>query len=161
MKNLILITIAIFTLQTVTAQRPEWTKKGGERPEYATFIQDFSAEQMATLQAKRMTLQLDLSESQINKVYNINLKATTKRKAKIEEMKSKKQQGKPSATDRYKMMTRRLDSRIVYKNELSKVLSKEQLEKWTALANEHFGKSGHFMDGKPNFARGNNKKQGQ
>jgi hypothetical protein len=154
MKNLILITIAIFTLQTATAQRPDWTKKGGEKPDFAMLMQDLSAQQMATLQTKRMTLQLSLSENQISKVQTINLKAAKNRKSKMAEMKDKMKKGKPSSDHIYKMMIGRLDNRIALKKELSSVLNKEQLEKWVTLSSEHFGKSGHFMGGKPNFAKG-------
>lgn len=155
-KNLILIAIVIFALQTATAQRPEWTKIGGERPEHIDFMQDFTAEQMATLQTKRMTLLLDLSQDQTKKVFNINLKAAKSRKSKIAEMKNKKEQGKPNAEERYKMMSGRLDKRIAYKNELEKVLSKEQLEKWSTMSSKNFEKTRYSMGGKPNFARSNN-----
>jgi phosphodiesterase/alkaline phosphatase D-like protein len=156
MKNLILITIAIFTLQTVTAQRPEWTKKGDEKSDFAMFMKDFSPEQMATLQTKRMTLLLDLTAEQISKIYTINLSESKNRKSKMAEMKSKMKQGKPNTDEFYKMMIGRLDNRIGYKKQLSIILNKEQLEKWATLASEHFGESNHFMGGKPNFARGNN-----
>lgn len=155
-KNLILIAIAIFALQTATAQRPDWINKDGGRPEHVNFMQDFTAEQMATLQTKKMSLKLDLTENQISKVYDINLKAAKARESKMAEMKNKKEQGKPSAEERYNMMIGRLDTRIEYKKELAKVLTKEQLEKWSILASEYFGKTKHFMVGKPNFASGNN-----
>lgn len=135
----ILIAIAFFTLQTTFAQRPEWTKQNGERSEHTDFMQDFTAEQMATLQTKRMTLLLDLSQDQINKVYDINLNAAKSRESKMAEMKNKKSQGKPSSEDRYLMLSNRIDKRIAYKKELEKVLNKEQLEKWSTMSSKHFG----------------------
>lgn len=154
--NLFLIVIAIFTLQTATAQRPEWVKKGDEKQKNIDFAQDFTAEQMATLQTKKMTLLLDLSENQIEKVIEINLKAAKHRKSKMAEMQNKKKQGKPSSEARYKMMISRLDNRIKYKNELAKVLSKEQLEKWQTMTNKNNWESGYSMSGNPNFTRRNN-----
>jgi hypothetical protein len=148
MKNLILITIAIFTLQTVNAQRPEWTKNKDGQHSSMSFMQDLSAEQMATLQTKRMTFQFDLSEQQISKVQQINLSFAEIRKNKMQEFKNKKQQEKPSADKRYKMMIARLDNRIAYKKELATILSKEQLEKWVN-ASEKFGKGAHFMSRRP------------
>ncbi len=147
MKNLILITIAIFTLQTVTAQRPDWTKNKGEHSSMS-FMQDLSAEQMATLQTKRMIFQFDLSEEQISKVQQVNLSFSKIRKSKMKEFKNKKQQDKPSADKRYKMMIARLDNRIAYKRELATILSKEQLKKWVN-ASEKFGKGAHFMSRRP------------
>lgn len=152
----ILIAIAFFTLQTTLAQRPEWTKQNGERPEHIDFMQDFTAEQMSTLQTKRMTLLLDLSQDQINKVYAINLNAAKSRESKMAEMKNKKSQGKPSSEDRYKMISGRLDERIAYKQELEKVLSKEQLEKWSTMSSKHFGENMNLMGRNPNFAKRNN-----
>jgi protein CpxP len=151
-----LIAIAFLTLQTTFAQRPEWTKQNGERPEHADFMQDFTAEQMATLQTKRMTLFLNLSQDQIDKVYDINLKAASYRKSKIAEMENKKKEGKPDSEKRYEMMTTRLDNRIKYKSELAKELTKEQLEKWQTMAHKSNWESAHSMGGKPNFTSRNN-----
>jgi hypothetical protein len=154
MKNLILIAIAIFTLQTVTAQRPEWTKNKGEQHGSMSFMQDLSANQMATLQTKRMTFQLDLSKEQIAQVGLVNLSFAKIRKSKIEEFQNKKQQGKPSADKRYKMMSARLDNRIAYKKELATILSKAQIEKWME-ASEKYGKGAHFMhNGANKYGRG-------
>jgi hypothetical protein len=143
MKNLILITAVIFTLQTVNAQRPEWTKNKGEHSSMS-FMQDLSAEQMAALQTKRMTFQLDLSKEQIIKVQQVNISFSKIRKSKMEEFQNKKQQGKPSVDKRYKMMNARLDNRIAYKKELATILNKEQIEKWME-ASEKFGKGAYFM----------------
>jgi len=143
MKNLILITIAIFTLQTVTAQRPDWTKNKGEHSSMS-FMQDLSADQMATLQTKRMTFQLDLNAEQIIKVQQVNLSFSKIRKSKMKELQNKNQKSKPSVDKRYKMMVARLDNRIAYKKELATILNKVQLEKWME-ASEKFGKGAHFM----------------
>lgn len=148
MKNLILIITVIFTLQTVNAQRPDWTKNRGEKHGYMSFMQDLSAEQMATLQTKRMTFQLDLNVGQIVKVQQVNLSFSKIRKSKMKEFKNKKAEGKPSVDKRYKMMIGRLNNRIAYKKELATILNKEQLEEWMKTS-EKLGKGAHFMARKP------------
>ena len=59
MKKLILIAIAFIGLQA-TAQQ----KQGTNRGERGNKMMTLSAEDMATLQTKKMTLALDLNESQ-------------------------------------------------------------------------------------------------
>lgn len=153
MKNLILITIAIFTLQTATAQRPECTKNKDKQQNSMSFVQDLSAEQMANLQTKRMTFRLGLDENQAVKVQQINLSFAKIRKSKMEEFKNKKQENKPSVENRYKMMNTQLDNRIAYKKELANILSKEQLDKWIE-ASEKYGKGAHFMHNNNKHGRG-------
>ncbi|MFD0964802.1 hypothetical protein [Pseudofulvibacter geojedonensis] len=97
-------------------------------------MKDLSPEQMATLKTKKMTLALDLTESQQKKIYDFNLKNATVRKAKIEAHKAaiKKNTDKKlalSADEKYNRANERLDQQIAMKKELSAILTKEQLEK--------------------------------
>lgn len=151
MKKLILIAIAVFSLQTLTAQRPNMGQKGNMMNERMSYMEKLSVEQIANLQTKRMTLQFDLSESQINKINKLNLEVAKKRKEKMTEMKGK---GKPGIEDRYNMMIARLDGQIVYKNKLKAILSKEQLEKFERLQARHFGSQGRPVTGESGKFRG-------
>ena len=97
-------------------------------------MKDLTPEQMATLKTKKMTLALDLSESQQKKIYNLSLKGAKDRKAKMEARKEtmKNNNGKRpelSSDEKYKRANERLDQQIAMKKELSTILTKEQLEK--------------------------------
>jgi protein CpxP len=96
-------------------------------------LEELSPEQIATLQTKRMTLALDLSEAQQKQLQKINLDQATSRKVKMEERKSKKEAGemtKPSSDERYAMQTEKMDKLISHKAQMKELLSKEQYEKW-------------------------------
>lgn len=110
-------------------KRGEKTRKGKME-----MIKDLSPEQMATLKTKKMTLALDLTESQQKKIYDLNLIQAKERKEKMETRKvaMEKNNGKRSelsSEEKYKRANERLDKQIAMKKELSSILTKEQLEK--------------------------------
>lgn len=122
MKRLAIIAVALFALQ-MTAQE----QKRGQK------IMNLSAEEIATLQTKRMTLHLDLSESQQAKIYKLNLENATKRKAMMEARKAKKESGnakKPSKEERLAMINTKLDHQIAMKAKMKDILNDEQYAKW-------------------------------
>ncbi|MET6991441.1 hypothetical protein [Sediminicola arcticus] len=99
-------------------------------------LEELSPEQISTLQTKRMTLALDLSEAQQKQLQKINLDQATSRKVKMEERKSKKEAGemtKPSSDERYAMQTEKMDKLISHKAQMKELLSKEQYEKWEKM----------------------------
>ncbi len=107
-------------------------------------LKDLTPEQMATLQTKRMTLALDLTEAQQKQMQKVHLEEATSRMAKMEEMKGKRQSGemtKPTSEERYAMQTSRLDQRIAQKSRMKQLLSQEQFEKWEKM--QH--RKGHHM----------------
>ena len=113
-----------------------------------------SAEQMATLQTKRMTLALDLSEDQQAKVKAIQLEKAKIRKAKMVEHKARKDSKgfkKPTAEERYAKQEQRLDMQIAQKAEMKNILSTEQYQRWEKMA---------MRKGKRKRKRGNLKKGG-
>ena len=135
---------------TAMAQRGEKGHRGD--------FKDMSAEQMATLQTKKMTLSLDLTEAQQAKIQALHLKNAQLRKAKMEERKAKmeKEEGaKPSSDERYAMKKERLDEAIAQKAELKKILTNEQYSKWQEMK-ESRGKhsNGKHRQGKPGEKRG-------
>lgn len=130
MKKLLLIALVLVAFQ-ITAQE----KKPQQKPGHERFndYKDFSAEDIATLQTKKMTLALDLNESQQKEIQKINLENTKKRKEHMETMKAKKESGtmeKPSSEERMKMMNAMLDQKIAEKAKMKKILNAEQFEKW-------------------------------
>ncbi|KJD32613.1 hypothetical protein PK35_10465 [Tamlana nanhaiensis] len=129
MKKLILIAVAFVGLQAVAQEGP----RDGQRKERMEKMMSMSAEEIATLQTKRMTLHLDLTESQQAKIQKINLENATQRKAKFEEMKAKKEKGelkKPTDEERYAMENARLDHQIAMKRKMKDILNDDQYAKW-------------------------------
>ena len=63
MKKIILIVLVLLTIQVSAQERKQEFRKG-ERKERINKFKDFSPEEVAELQTKRMTLDLDLTPSQ-------------------------------------------------------------------------------------------------
>lgn len=129
MKKLVIIALAFFALQATAQER----KRGQHGKERAQKMMNLSAEEAATLQTKKMTLFLDLNESQQAKIHKINLENATKRKAMMEARKAKKESGnakKPSKEERLAMANARLDHQIAMKAKMKDILNEEQYAKW-------------------------------
>lgn len=116
-------------------------------------MNDMTPEQMATLQTKKMTLALDLSESQQSQIQALNLENVKVRKTKMEERKAKKEVGerkKRTSEERYAMSNARLDAQIAQKEEMKKILSEKQMEKWEKMKHgkrKHKGRKGKGKKG--------------
>ncbi|GAB1858112.1 hypothetical protein MHTCC0001_29490 [Flavobacteriaceae bacterium MHTCC 0001] len=126
MKKIAVIVMAILAVQMVSAQQKNKGKWG----------KDLTAEEVANLKTKKMTLALDLTETQQNKVYNLNLENAKLRKAHMEERKAKKESGeanKPSKEERLAMMNKMLDHKIAIKAEMKDILNDEQYAKWEKM----------------------------
>lgn len=115
--------------QEINHEKIETPRKGKME-----IMKDLSPEQMATLKTKKMTLALDLTKSQQDKIYALNLKNAKELKVKMQARKNEKenQEGNRielSSDEKYKRINNRLDKQIAIKKELSAILTKEQLEK--------------------------------
>ncbi|MCL9769123.1 hypothetical protein NAT47_01705 [Flavobacterium sp. HXWNR69] len=122
MKKLILFVALILSSLTFAQNR-----KGGE----------MSPDQLAELQTKRLTFDLDLNSNQQKEVKAIILDQAKKREALKTEMKAKREKGESlSADERYEKQIERLDDQIELKAKLKKVLTPEQMKKWEAKQNE-------------------------
>lgn len=145
MKKVFLIAIAFISLQA-NAQRPSMANKAEMMESRMSYINDLSADEIAEMQTKRMVLHLDLSPSQKNEVHKINLDIAKTRKEFMETFKNKKAKGKPNSDELYQIMNRRLDKQIEVKNALKKILTEEQLTKWSEMQMKH------SANGRPNFS---------
>lgn len=137
MKKLILIALALITIQ-VSAQNRNQEFRKGERKERINKFKDFSPEEMAQLQTKRMTLDLDLTPSQQKQIQKLNLENAKDRKAKMETRQARMKDvnaEKPNKEERLKMMNERLDKQIEMKQKMSKILNSDQMEKWESIHN--------------------------
>ncbi|WP_142783997.1 hypothetical protein [Changchengzhania lutea] len=128
MKKLIMIAIAFVGLQTIAQQRPERPNR-----ERAEKMSNMSAEDAATLKTKKMTLHLDLNESQQSKIYKLNLENVKKRKTFMAARKARKESDnatKPTQEERLQMMNAKLDHQIATKQQMKTILNEAQYEKW-------------------------------
>ena len=99
-------------------------------------MEDLSAEQIATLHTKKMTLALDLNEEQQAQVQTIHLENARLKKVRMEERKAKRENeeaDKPTPEERYAMQTERLDHMIAQKAKMKDILSEEQYARWEKL----------------------------
>lgn len=145
MKKLVLVVLALVTIQ-VTAQNKKQGARNGDRIEKGQGMNDFTPEEMAQLQTKKMTLALDLTKSQQKEVEKIHLQKAKEQQAFREDRQAKRKDGKgekPSKEERFKMMNERLDKQIEMKEKMKKILNDEQFEKWEKInKRKEFQKSG-------------------
>ncbi|WP_420604128.1 hypothetical protein [Flagellimonas sp.] len=97
---------------------------------------DMTAEQMATLKTKKMTLALDLTKAQQAKVMDISLEQVKYRKARFAEIQAKKESGewkRPSSDEQFEFESARLDRQIAHQQKMKEVLTKEQYQTWKKL----------------------------
>ena len=130
MKKLLIIALVFASMQAIAQDGKKKKHHKGDRSENMT---NLPAEDIANVLTKKMTLFLDLTKSQQDKIYKINLEKATKRKAMIAECKSKKdseEMKKPSAEARLKIVNERLDQKILEKAAIKNILNDEQYAKW-------------------------------
>jgi hypothetical protein len=121
------VTLVLLISIGATAQR-----QGGPRM-HKGHEMDMTAEQMATLQTKHMVLALDLTKTQQDKVYDINLENAKFRKEKWDEIKAAKESWeweKPSSEERFEMANARLDRQIAQQEKMKDILDEQQYENW-------------------------------
>ena len=129
MKQLVVLVLALISINAF-AQRPDGPKRN------MRVMSELSAEQWATLHTKKLTLALDLSETQQAKIMEINLEEAEFKKVKHEEFKAKKQNGewkKSTADERFEIANERLDHKIAHQQKMKQVLNKDQYETWKEL----------------------------
>ena len=118
---------------TIMAQ-PRNNKHQGNR------MEQFTPEQRSELQVKKLTLELDLNESQQKEMKAFIADKNTKMEAHKTAMKAMKEKGtKPTSDERFAMKSKMLDEQIAAKKRMQKILNEKQFEKWTALKEEHQG----------------------
>lgn len=119
------IALALLVLVgTMSFAQPQ--KRGHEQHPKMDKMDEMSAEHIATLKSKKMTLQLDLSETQQAKVYELILESTAKKKAQ----KANRPDGKPTKEQRFEMQNKRLDDKIAFNKSLKSILNDEQYAQW-------------------------------
>lgn len=112
--------VALFTISTFAQKQ----QRRQQRP-------DFTVDQMAELQTKKMTLQFDLSEQQQQQILEINTRKAADRKQKMEARQAAKiADKKPTSDEIFKNKSERMNNMIAHKAEMKKVLNETQFETW-------------------------------
>ncbi len=113
-------------------------------------MNDFTPEQRSELQVKKLTLELDLNESQQKDIKAFIAEKNNKMEAHKTAMKAMKEKGtKPTSEERFAMKSKMLDEQIASKKRMEKILNEKQFEKWTALKEEHQGDRKGNRQGNP------------
>jgi hypothetical protein len=154
MKNLLLILVILISLPNViTAQNTQRQNQTANNRGMA----DYTPEEAATLQTKRMTLLLDLTEKQQAQVQKLFLENATQRQAMREANQAKRQTGegnKPSKEERFAMQNKRLDNQIAMKAKMKEILTEDQFVKWEKAQMQ---RKNDFNQNKPNRKNRGNK----
>lgn len=131
MKRLFLIALAFISLQAVAQDKDKMQRKGnGEQ------MKDMSAEDMATIATKKLTLALDLTKEQQVQVQEVMLEQATDRKQKMaqkDEMKKTKEIKSDAKISNVKKINERLDKKIETKAKMKTILTAEQYKKWEGM----------------------------
>ena len=136
---------------TIIAQERNRNQQGNK-------MEQFTPEQQSQLMLKKMTLDLDLNDSQQKEMSAIISEKIAKKEAMKAEMKAMKEKGvKPTNDERFAMHMKMLDEQIAAKKRMEKILNAKQFDKWTSLKEEHQeNRNGKFhgkRQGKPQGKR--------
>ena len=120
----LLVLVHAISFQTNAQERKRQHRQG----------ENLTAEQIATLGSKKMTLGLDLTSSQEKQVYKLlEAQAQDRIEMKIQRQEMRKNNERPSEEDKYNFKVAQLDKQIAFKTEMKKVLNDEQYEKWEKI----------------------------
>jgi protein CpxP len=126
MKKLIVLALLLVGT-TIIAQERNRKHQGNE-------MEQFTTQQKSQLMLKKMTLELDLNDSQQKEMSAIISDNVAKKEAHKGEMKAMKEKGvKPTTDERFAMHLKMLDEQIATKKRMEKILNAKQFEKWTSL----------------------------
>ena len=93
-----------------------------------------TTEQLTTLKVKKMTLELELSEIQQNKLTPVIKELISERSAQLEKKRELKNDVKKiNPNERYQMANKILDRKIMFQKEMRTILNEEQFKKFKTL----------------------------
>lgn len=100
-------------------------------------MEQFTPEQQSQLMLKKMTLELDLNDSQQKEMSAVISDKIAKKEAHKAEMKAMKEKGvRPTNDERFAKQMKMLDEQIATQKRMEKILNAKQFEKWTSLKEE-------------------------
>jgi len=127
--------IVLIALMVMTVAQAQDGRKGERRDR----MKDATPQEIATLQSKKMTLDLDLTDKQEKEVYQVLLTQAEKRKAN-----KMSREDRDKLTDEQKKTARiaAMDDRITVKRAMKKTLNEEQYAEWEKTTQNREGKRG-------------------
>ncbi|MEZ4810758.1 MAG: hypothetical protein R2819_10390 [Allomuricauda sp.] len=131
MKRLAVVLVLLTTIGAMAQQQGRRDCPMGMGPKM-----DMTAEQMASLQTKKLALALDLTQAQQDKVMEISLEEAKLRKERWDEIEAKKQSGewtRPTPEERFELENERLDRQIAHQQKMKQVLTEEQYDTWKKM----------------------------
>jgi len=97
-------------------------------------IQNFTPEQIATLQTKKMAMLLDLNQEQQTSIFDFQKNQAMVRQAMRKSMLERKLNGKTLSSDElFQLKSSRLDRMQQHKTAMQKILNQEQFTKWQTM----------------------------
>jgi hypothetical protein len=122
---------------TINAQKKQFLKNK----------KSLTTEQLTTLKVKKMTLELELSEIQQNKLTPVIKELISERSAQLDKKRELKNDVKKiNPNERYQMANKILDRKIMFQKEMRTILNEEQFKKFKTLKkkrNEKMKKKRH------------------
>ena len=136
MKNLVLIALVLFTY-TVSAQRGDHPRK--EKKEMVNKMKDWTPEQKAELATKKLTLDLNLTEAQQEKIYPLQLEMV---KDRVHMRAHKEKKSDLSSKELFEAQNERLEKQIDTQNKFKAILTADQFELWEKMKSRKKGTKG-------------------
>jgi len=100
-----------------------------------------TTEQLTTLKVKKMTLELELSEIQQNKLTPVIKELISERSAQLDKKRELKNDVKKiNPNERYQMANKILDRKIMFQKEMRTILNEEQFKKFKTLEKKRLHK---------------------
>lgn len=145
MKKLFVIALLIVGTATFAQE-----KKGERSKKNTAETERMTPEQRIQLQVKKMTLDLNLSDSQQKEVSQVLTEQNQQREAKKAEKKTAttEEKKKHTADERFNMMNQILDEQIATKVKMKKILDEKQFEKWERIEEQKKERMFHSKDGR-------------
>ncbi|NLP58014.1 hypothetical protein [Lutibacter sp. B1] len=122
--------IAIFLVATVLFSSVIYSQGRNQRFRNSD---NYTPEQIAELQTKRLVLQLDLTDKQQKEIYNLKIKQAEERDKFVKEYREKRQNGTLTSDERFAYSNTRLERQLEVKKAMKNILTKEQFEKWELI----------------------------
>lgn len=129
-----ILVVAFLTLSMVGFAQNRQGKMNPERSQ----MEKLTPEQRTQLMVKRLDLELDLSDKQKNEITSYLQSQEGKRAEKMAAFKAKKQEGNKLTNDeRFVLRDEMLDQQIANKEQMKKILTPSQFEKWEQMKDNH------------------------
>ena len=116
-------TVIALCLSLVSIAQPPKHERNEHRRED---IKHFTAEQKSTLMTKKLTLDLDLNETQQDQIYALVME----KNQKLESRRANKPKERPSKDELYQMKLEQMDEKIAMRDAMRAILDDKQFNTW-------------------------------